>query len=240
MTPALSVALILTIVFVSTLTRATLGFGNALLAMPLLAIATGILTATPLVALQSQTIALLMLAGSWQSVNVRAAWRLVLASLLGIPIGLLLLKAAPEELVKAILGILLIVFGGYNLLKFRLPRLRWNGAAYLFGFGAGVLGGAYNTNGPPIIVYGMLSRWSPEQFRATLQGYFVTTGMLILVGHGLAGLWTARVLWIYLYSLPVLALAFVLGSWLARRIPAKRFDHVVYAVLVVMGVFLII
>jgi uncharacterized membrane protein YfcA len=48
------------------------------------------------------------------------------------------------------------------------------------------------------------------------------------------------VLWLYLYSLPVLALAFVLGSWLARRIPAQRFDHVVHAVLIMMGVFLIL
>ena len=41
-----------------------------------------------------------------------------------------------------------------------------------FGFFAGILGGAYNTNGPPVVIYGSLRKWSPATFRATLQGYF--------------------------------------------------------------------
>jgi hypothetical protein len=28
-------------------------------------------------------------------------------------------------------------------------------------------------NGPPLVIYGALRRWTPERFRATLQGYFL-------------------------------------------------------------------
>jgi hypothetical protein len=232
--------LVLLIIFVSTLVRATLGFGNALLAMPLAVLLLGIATASPLVAFVSETIALLMLVGSWQHVNVKAAWRLVLASVCGIPVGVLLLRGVPEQVVTGLLGVVLIAFGLYNVLQFPLPALRWKGSAYFFGFGAGILGGAYNTNGPPIILYGMLDRWSPEQFRATLQGYFVPTGLFILAGHALGGLWTAEVLWLYAVSLPAVVLAFVLGNHLKRRIPPGRFDRVVYVALVMMGVFLLL
>ncbi len=228
------------ILSISTFVRGTLGFGNALLAMPLLALMLGIRVATPLVALSSFTIAMLMLLGNWRDVELQSAWRLVLASFLGIPLGLWLLQGAPEALVKGLLGVVLVLFGLFNLTTLRLPRLTWKPAAFAFGFMAGVLGGAYNTNGPPIIIYGVLTRWTPEQMRATLQGYFLPAGILILAGHGLAGLWTPEVLRFYVLTLPLVVLALLAGSRLSRKLPPGRFDKLVYGSLVLMGVLLII
>lgn len=80
------------IAFVSTLVRATFGFGNALVAMPLLAVTVGIRVATPLVALMAFTISLIILVKDWCNVDLGASWRLIFFSLLGIPFGLFLLK----------------------------------------------------------------------------------------------------------------------------------------------------
>jgi len=228
------------ILSISTFVRGTLGFGNALLAMPLLALMLGIRVATPLVALSSFTIAMLMLLGNWRDVELQSAWRLVIASFLGIPLGLWLLQGAPEALVKGLLGVVLVLFGLFNLTTLRLPRLTWKPAAFAFGFMAGVLGGAYNTNGPPIIIYGVLTRWTPEQMRATLQGYFLPAGILILAGHGLAGLWTPEVLRFYMLTLPLVVLALLAGIRLSRKLPPGRFDKLVYGALVFMGVLLIV
>jgi uncharacterized membrane protein YfcA len=226
------------ILFASTLTRSTLGFGDALLAMPLLTLTVGIKTATPLVAFISMTIAIFILFGNWRKVDLNAVWRLILSSLLGIPFGLLLLKSAPDSLVKTLLGILLILFGLYNLMTPQLPMVQRQVFAYVAGFVAGVLGGAYNTSGPPVIIYGTLRRWPPERFRATLQGYFMTS-VFIVLGHGLAGLWTPRALRLYGYALPGVIIAILLGGKLNRAIPQGSFDRFVYAALVVMGVFLL-
>ena len=234
------VLLVITIMFASAFIRSTLGFGDALVAMPLLALTVGIQTATPLVAFSAITIALTILLSNWRKVDIKAAWRLILTSSLGIPIGLLLLKGAPEHLVKALLGLLLILFGLFNLLTLRLPTLEGKASAYIFGFVAGVLGGAYNTNGPPIVVYGTLRRWPPERFRATLQGYFFATGLFILMGHALAGLWTAPVLKLYAYSLPFILLAILIGGKLNRSLTAKRFERLVYLFLILIGILLIL
>ncbi len=48
-------ALVLVVLFCSTFIRATFGFGDALVAMPLLAMVVGLKTATPLVALVAST-----------------------------------------------------------------------------------------------------------------------------------------------------------------------------------------
>src|SRR2546423_2318549 len=164
-----TLALAVAILFASTFVRSALGFGDALVAMPLLVLAVGVRTATPVVAFAASTIAVVILLRHWRRVDVRATWRLVVASLAGIPFGLLLLKAAPEAYVKIVLGVLLILYGLYSLLAPRLPELQSERTAYVFGFVAGVLGGAYNTNGPPVVVYAALRRWPPEHFRATLQ-----------------------------------------------------------------------
>jgi uncharacterized membrane protein YfcA len=240
MSSAGQVALVLGVLFLTTFTRSAFGFGDALLAMPLLTLIIGIQTATPLVALVATTISLAILVESWRSVDLKASWRLVLSSILGIPLGLWLLRAAPESIVKAALGVLLIGFGLYQLIRPRFPALQQQWPAYLFGLVAGVLGGAYNTNGPPVIIYGTLRRWSPERFRATLQSYFFPTGLFILAGHGLGGLWTPSILRLYLYSLPVLLLAVLVGSKVNRIIPGEQFHRAVYAFLIVVGVFLFI
>ena len=59
--------------------------------------------------------------------------------------------------------------------------------AWLFGFGAGVLGGAYGMNGPPLVAYGALRHWSPKRFRATLQGYFLPASLVGIAGSGPPG-----------------------------------------------------
>lgn len=258
------VLLVIAILFVSTCVRSTLGFGDALLAMPLLAMAVGIRTATPLVAFVASTIALAILLGNWRRVDLQATGHLILSTLLGIPVGLYFLKSAPEHAVKAILGGLLVLFGLYSLLAPRFfqiaaanstrknfptagqpmplpgPGIARGMLAYLFGFVAGILGGAYNTNGPPIVIYGSLRRWAPDRFRATLQGYFFPTGLLILAGHGLSGLWTPQVFRLYACSLPGILLAIYLGGKLNGRIPAGRFERYVYLALVAFGVVLVL
>ena len=233
--------LIFAILFVSTLIHSTLGFGQALIAMPLLAMIIELKTATPLVAFVLMTIAAVILLRNWRVVDLSAVWRLVLSSCVGIPVGLFVLKGVPEGLMKVLLGILVILFSLYNLTNrhLRIIDLRrvsgGSGIAYLFGFVAGVLGAAYNTSGVVITIYATLRDWSPDRFRSTLQSYFVFTGLLILASHGLAGLWTSDVLRLYGISLPLVLLGIFLGGKLNRFIPQGQFDGYVNVGLLIMG-----
>lgn len=239
MNPTIQVALVAAILFLSSFVRSAVGFGDALLAMPLLTLVLEVQQASPLAALVGSTIALTILLQDWRSIDLQASWRLIVASMPGIPVGLLLLKTAPESVVKAILGVLLVGFGLYQVAGPRLPPLQRRGLAFPFGFAAGILGGAYNTSGPPVIIYGALRQWSGERFRATLQGYFLLTGLLILIGHGLSGLWTTAVLRQYLIVLPIVLLAIGIGGRVNRRLPGERFHRIVYLCLIAIGLFLV-
>lgn len=231
---------VIVVIAVSTLVRSTFGFGDALIAMPLLTLVAGVTTATPLVGLMALTSAATIVASSWRLIDIKSAWRLIVASLIGIPFGLYLLHAAPESFVKRFLGLLLISFSLYNLTRPQLPKLQSSHLAYPFGFLAGILGGAYNTNGPPIVLYGTLRRWVPIRFRATLQGYFLPTSIFIVTGHALSGFWTSNVLHAYGWSLPFILSAIFIGGKLNRLLPVAKFIRILYFVLIILGLLLMI
>jgi uncharacterized membrane protein YfcA len=232
--------LILAIVFLATLIRSAFGFGEALIAVPLLALAMPVELASPLAVLFSITVAAIVVAQDWRKVHFRSAWLLVLASLPGIPLGLLLLIAVEKHIVKAILALVIIGFSTYCLVR-RMPfELKNDRLAWLFGLAAGVLGGAYGMNGPPLVVYGTLRRWSPEHFRATLQGYFLPASAVVMGGYALAGLWVPAVTRYYLLCLPLAVAAILLGRAINRRLSGHRFVLYVHAGLILIGITLLI
>jgi uncharacterized protein len=230
---------VLAVIFLATLIRSAFGFGEALVAVPLLALVIPVEVATPVAALVSITVAGVVVAQDWRKVHLRSAWRLVLATGPGIPLGLLLLTAVAERAVKAILAVVILAFATYRLVGRGASELKDDRWAWLFGFAAGVLGGAYGMNGPPLVVYGALRRWSPEHFRATLQGYFLPASMAGMGGYWLAGLWVPAVTRYYLLSLPVVLAAVLLGRAINRRMDARRFVLYVHAGLVAIGAVLL-
>src|SRR5262249_51267092 len=98
-----TVLAVLAILFLATLIRSAFGFGEALVAVPLLVLLIPVAVAVPLAVLLSVTVAAVVLVQDWRHVHFGGAWRLALATLPGIPLGLWLLTAAPEPAVKAIL-----------------------------------------------------------------------------------------------------------------------------------------
>ncbi|RKZ82257.1 MAG: sulfite exporter TauE/SafE family protein [Candidatus Parabeggiatoa sp. nov. 1] len=231
---------IFVILFLSTLVRSTFGFGDGVIAMPLLAMVVDIPIATPLVGLISLTITCVLLIQNCHHIHFKSAGLLIVYTFIGIPIGLLMIKGLFGNVIKLILALVIILFSLYQLTKpqlFRLVNDKW---VSLFGISAGILGGAYNTEGPIIVIYGSLRQWKPIQFRATLQGYFFPVALMIALVHGLGGLWTQPVLFYYAWSLPLVFLAIFLGGQLYRKISAGQFDQYIYIGLIILGVILVI
>jgi hypothetical protein len=89
-------------------------------------------------------------------------------------------------------------------------------------------------------IYGGLRRWSPQHFRATLQGYFLPASLIGLAGYAAIGLWGVAVTRYFLLAVPEIVLAIFLGRVLNRRLSGNEFFRVVYLGLVAIGAILII
>jgi len=165
---------VLLVVLIATLIRSAFGFGEGLIAVPLLALRIPITVAAPLAVLVSITVAVVIVLQDWQKIHVRSMSWLVLSTLAGIPLGLLLLTSGGQRLVKGSLAIIIMAFAAYALIGRKPPELRTDHRAWLLGCGflAGIMGGAYGMNGPPLAIYGAMRRWSAQHFRATLKAIF--------------------------------------------------------------------
>ncbi|MFY9903913.1 MAG: sulfite exporter TauE/SafE family protein [Terriglobales bacterium] len=232
---------VLIILFIATLIRSAFGFGEALVAVPLLAFFIPLGVAAPLVVLVSITIAAIVVIQDWKKIHLRSTAWLVLSTLLGIPLGVLLLTSSHQRMVKAALGIIIILFSAYSLIGRAPLELKRDSRGWLFtcGFFAGVLGGAYGMNGPPLAIYGTMRRWSAQHFRATLQGYFLPASIIGMGGYWLAGLWVHAVTHFYLISLPVTLLAVFLGRVINHRLHGEAFLKYIYVGLAGVGALLL-
>lgn len=233
---------VMAVVFLATVVRSAFGFGEALVAVPLLALCIPVSVAAPLAVLMSITIAAVVLAEDWKHVHVRSSGWLLAPTLVGIPLGLLLLASTHQVMVKVLLGVLILAFAAYSLVGRKPPELKQESKPWLLGCGflAGVMGGAYGMNGPPLVIYGAMRRWSARHFRATLQGYFLPASIVGMAGYWVAGLWTHAVTHYYLASLPVALPAIFLGRVLNHRLHADAFLKYVYVGLAGIGLLLIV
>lgn len=232
---------VLLVVLVATMIRSTFGFGEALIAVPLLALTIPIEIAAPVAVLLSITIAGIVVVQDWRKIHFSSTGWLLASTFPGIPLGIALLTSTHQHLVKGVLAIVILAFSGYSLLGRKPPELHGDSRVWLLGcgFAAGVLGGAYGMNGPPLVVYGAMRRWSPPHFRATLQGYFLPASVVAMAGYWFAGLWVPAITHYYLLSLPAAVPAIFLGRVLNHRLQGASFLVYVHGGLVCVGALLL-
>jgi uncharacterized membrane protein YfcA len=161
-----------------------------------------------------------------------------------------MIKDFNEEIIKTVLGGMIICFSICKLknsnntrkpikpFHVRLKNLNSKLYAYPFGLMAGILGGAYNTNGPPIVYYGIISKWKPADYTGTLQGYFVLSGLFVLSGHGIVGHFTWEIIHYYLLSVPLIILAGIVGKKISRKISVNQFLFSLYLLFFIVGFLL--
>lgn len=230
---------IMLIMFGAVLTQSVAGFGLALVSMPLLVGLIGVQAATPLVAVVGFVAELLLLIRFREALNLRAVSRLSLAAVLGVPVGVTVLRQVDTAVVTTFLGIVIVGYALYALADLHLPQMAHAGWAWSFGFVAGVLSGAYSTSGPPVVIYGNCRRWSPNEFKGNLQGFFLLMSVMTIVTHGVSGNFTAVVWQGVVWAIPGMVLGLLGGLWVDGRINPQTFRKLVLLLLIVLGLRLI-
>ena len=200
----------------------------------------GVHVATPVSAFVGLMTSIIVLINYRQDFNLRSVANLLIASILGVPVGVYALSALDVGLVQMILGILVVGFALYSIFTPNMPILenpRW---AYLFGFISGVTGGAFNISGPIIVIYAAFRGWQPGEFRSNLQGFFLVTNIFILLSHWVDGNLTPVFWQASLWAIPGMLLAVIAGIYLGKWINVKRFRQLILLLLIISGIRLVI
>lgn len=232
-----SLLLIAAVAMLGALVEGLSGFGFGLVTMSLLPLFLPVELAVPIVGAWSLSLNLLNTWTRRRHIQPRRILPMLVAATLGIPVGLTFLTAAPEHLVTGTLGVVILAYVALAL-SGRVPpgiggeARRW---AFLAGLLGGMLGGAFNTSGPPVVLYLTSRGWPKEQTIGAMQAFFAFTSTLTFLGFVGYGLYTEQALRIILPVLPLVWIALLVGGRLNQRIPQVAFQRLVLGMLAVLG-----
>ncbi|MFN8531528.1 MAG: sulfite exporter TauE/SafE family protein [Anaerolineae bacterium] len=232
----MNVLAIAAIVYFAILTQAISGSGLALVAMPLLIGVLPPLQAATLVSLMSITTQIIMMMRYYRALTLHGLWRLIVGAIIGIPIGILALSHLDSHVILTVLGVLLIAYSLYSLIAPKIPPIKNKRWGFVFGFVSGLLHGAYNTGGPPYVIYGVSQEWKSAQYKSNLQALLMVNSITVVLAHITAGHVTADVLGNYLIALPMILLGAFTGFILDRYINEQVFRKIVLVVLLLIGI----
>lgn len=227
------------ILLLSGLAQGVTGFGFGMISMALLPFLMSVKAATPLVAIVAFVNSISILFQVRHSLDLRKARGLLLGNLLGVPVGVYLLTQCNEEIVRKILGAILILAALQGrLLKEAGGRPMAPVWGPILGFVGGAVGGAFNIGGAPIILYVYRQNWSKETVIAILQTIFFVSLLYRLTLYMVSGLTSGTFVLHCLALTPAALVGSAVGVRVQRRIDVSRLKLVVDVMLILMGALL--
>ncbi|MFA8342577.1 MAG: sulfite exporter TauE/SafE family protein [Rhodothermaceae bacterium] len=236
---SLEFILILVIIFVGSLTQGMTGFGFALVSIPLLSMIIDIKLAIPLAVLCGMVINLGLLAKMKKEIKIGEVKNLIIGNLIGTPIGAYFLTSFESGLLKQLLGFCILLFLVFTIFKIIKPvglNRKWG---YLFGFFAGILGGAFNTNGPPILIYMFLQGWDKTEQKAAITGFFTIASVVTIISYVSLDIFTVQIFEYFMYGFPLLIAGIFLGHNLFGKVSTKLYNRLILTGLSLITIFLI-
>jgi uncharacterized protein len=176
-----------------------------------------------------------------RSLNLHRLAPFIVGSAFGIPAGIAALRWISPMYLRSGVGVLLVVFSLYNLVRPKLPEMKaaGHGADATVGFLNGVLGGATGMGGILPTIWSGLRGWPRDEQRAVFQPTAVATFLMTIAAFGGVGIITFDTVRLFMIGLPPL----VAGSWLGWMLYGKlnegAFRKVVLVLLLVSGATLV-
>ena len=226
---------VVVVIFFAAFTQGATGFGFALVSMPLLVGVIGMIPAAALVSLMAFCTQIIMVWRYGKFIEFSSVWRVMLASIFGIVIGVRALLMVDERIILSILGAFLMMYSLYALFSPKMPELKNPRWGYLIGLLSGILGGAYNTSGPPLVVYAVSKQWEPAVYKGNLQAMLQTVTAVTILFRFQYGQYTMNLLPFALAGIGAIILGANAGFLLDRYIDARRFRQVVLVFLFIIG-----
>lgn len=229
------------IVFVSAFVQGMVGFAFGMVSMGLATLVLDAKTASFLISPLAAINIVLVLWSARTEVKFAVVAPMVAGALIGMPLGVMILLGGSVTLIRLMVSLLLIYVGVTRLVPRRMAARAlsnwWGGIA---GFGTGILGGATNMGGPPIIAYAARQQWSPAVFKASL----LTTFLFNSGGKSVLLIWQGSLdrpmLGMVALLTPVVVVGSMAGIRLFSRIDRDLFGKTVSVMVLALGVWILV
>jgi uncharacterized protein len=231
------------IIFAAAALQRIVGFGFALLAVPLLAFVVPTKSAVVIVFLNGTVIC------AWLAIRLRRytewtmARRLGVGAVAGAPVGVIILSVTSAATLRLVLGVTTCLAAGWIIVSSRLARpepvVPHRSTTFAMGFASGVINTSLATNGPPLVYELRRAGFHCDRFRATISAVFLLSNLIGLPLLALAGLITRFDIVLAVSSVVPCAAGIIVGSWIGGRMGPSHFGWAVDLLLLATGLLTI-
>ncbi len=223
------------IVFATAGIQAVVGFGFALLSVPIMMQVVDLHRAVILASLIGTANNFYQYRDLKHDQDKTQVRRFLLASFVGAPFGLLAFIYADQNALKVFLGLgvllgVILLVRGRDLTNAHIS-LDWS-----MGVISGFLLTSTSTNGPPLVFALQARKSEPQVFRATLNMIFLVSGVYGLVLFAAFGEIATSDLWLAAAVLPSMVIGVSIGKFIRNRLDPNRFRIAVLVLLTVAGI----
>jgi hypothetical protein len=218
------------------------GFSNiGTASMPLLALVLPPVQAAamllPLLIIQD-VVAVWAFRRTWDKRNLAL---LLPAGAFGVLLGYLFAAQVSESAVRLLVGFISVTFSVQQLVKYAVGKgsLARRGN-WLLGLVCGTASGFTSTivhaGSPPLQIYLLPQRLEANYFVGTLSIFFAVVNWMKVVPYAALGEFSHETMLLSAALLPVAIISTFAGVWLVRRVPAERFNLLMYTLLLLIGI----
>lgn len=226
--------------FFAALLQGISGFGSGLLAVPILALWFPISVLTPALSVINIVI------GGWIYWKNRdaarpAQWKwLILSGVIASFVSGSLLLTVDEQLIKLILGMVILVVALLLASGKQLPTAEHAPGHIAVGTGSGLLNGLMTLGGPPIVLFLANARIPKQQFRATLSLFFCCIAFANVVNFSRQAIYAEPHLYLVLTLLPCALIGASAGQKLQHYVSEYRFRQLTLVLMLLSGLSVVI
>ena len=192
----------------------------------------------------SIAIQMLSVATLWRSIDWRSLGIFLVGGFLGVPAGVYLLLHLSTATYRTVIGSLLIVYGGYLLLRPPVRSLRLGPLSDVCaGFLGGLTGGLAGFPGAFVTIWCGLKGWDKARQRGVYQPFILGMQPVTLIAIHLmrpSSSVQAQLDWKAFAFVPAALLGAWFGLRIFKRLSDRQFELVVNALLIVSGIGLIL
>jgi uncharacterized protein len=219
--------------------KGLVGFGPSLLIVPVLSIFFGFKTAVVIATLADMTSSGLIYFKERKKVKFKQIGIIIAGLFIGTVFGVRLFNLVSVDLLKRVFGFFLIVIVLKNIIfKNKKEKIQTfnKSKAFLVGIFGGILGGLFNTNGPPIVMYLDKVTENKKNMRSNLSAVFFINAIWRAILYMRAG--NLDLFAVHIYSIcvfPGLILGLYLGDLALRKMSNTNLKKVMEITLLVIG-----
>ena len=230
-------------IFIASLVHGSIGFGFPMIATPLIALITDIQTAIIYTLIPTLLVNIISILSEGNFIDaLKRFFPLAFFAMIGSAIGTQILIYNSSDLFKLLLAFAILFYLSINMIRYEFTWLKTKPKLFrfIFGLGAGILGGLTNAMGPVLMIYTLESKFSKSEIIQASNICFLFGKIVQIILFSFVSVFTIEEMQHSLLLLIVVSLALYLGIKIKSSINPIFYTKIIKIILFIIAIFLIV